>query len=61
MLRPSPEQRTFYGVDGKTVVAVSTGKDSARKGGETEENQLKEVTRKAVCGARSTRRPLAAR
>lgn len=44
----SPEQRTFYGVDGKTVVAVSTGKDSVKKGGEAEDNKLKEVTRKTV-------------
>lgn len=41
-------QRTFYGVDGKTVVAVSTGKESPKKGGEAEENALKELSRKTV-------------
>lgn len=42
-------QRTFYGVDGKTVVAVSSGKTSTtQKGGEAAENALKEVSRKSV-------------
>ncbi|GAA5935804.1 hypothetical protein JCM10213_003694 [Rhodosporidiobolus nylandii] len=41
--------RTFYGVDGdKTVVAVSVGKAKERKGGEAEENALKEQARKTA-------------
>lgn len=38
------DTRTFYGVDGKTVVAVGVGKKSAGK----DENALKEQTRRAV-------------
>lgn len=42
------ETRTFYNVDGKTVVAVGTGKAKERKGGEAEENALKEQTRRTA-------------
>lgn len=38
------DTRTFYGVDGKTVVAVGVGKKSAHQ----DENALKEQTRRAV-------------
>ena len=38
------DTRTFYGLDGKTVVAVGVGKKSANK----DENALKEQTRRAV-------------
>ena len=38
------DTRTFYGVDGKTVVAVGVGKKSANQ----DENALKEQTRRAV-------------
>ncbi|GAA6002546.1 hypothetical protein JCM10207_001174 [Rhodosporidiobolus poonsookiae] len=47
--------RTFYGVDGdKTVVAVSIGKAKDRKGGEAEENALKEQARKTAAIATRT-------
>lgn len=43
------ETRTFYAVDGdKTVVAISVGKSKDRKGGESEENALKEQSRRTV-------------
>ncbi|GAA5943638.1 hypothetical protein JCM1841_004591 [Sporobolomyces salmonicolor] len=46
------ETRVFYGVEGdKTVVAVGTGKAKARKGGEAEENALKEQARKTAAMA----------
>ncbi|GAA5981624.1 hypothetical protein JCM10908_004544 [Rhodotorula pacifica] len=41
------DTRTFYGVDGKTVVAVGVGKKSAGK----DENALKEQTRRAAAVA----------
>ena len=43
------ETRTFYALDGdSTVVAVGVGKPKDRKGGEGEENALKEQTRRTV-------------
>ena len=43
------EVRTFYGVGGDTtVVAVSTGKASVKKGGEAQENAAKELARRNV-------------
>ncbi|KAK4333894.1 Cytosol aminopeptidase family, catalytic domain-domain containing protein [Rhodotorula toruloides] len=47
------DTRTFYNVggQGKTVVAVGVGKAKERKGGEGEENALKEQARKAAAVA----------
>lgn len=42
------DTRVFYNVDGATVVAVGTGKAKERKGGEAEENALKEQARRTV-------------
>ncbi|GAA5919901.1 hypothetical protein JCM6882_004742 [Rhodosporidiobolus microsporus] len=45
------DTRVFYDVDGKTVVAVGTGKAKERKGGEAEENTLKEQARRTAAVA----------
>ncbi|GAA6027387.1 hypothetical protein JCM8097_007818 [Rhodosporidiobolus ruineniae] len=45
------DARTFYGVDGATVVAIGTGKAKERKGGEAEENALKEQARRTAAVA----------
>ncbi|GAA5850143.1 hypothetical protein JCM9279_003541 [Rhodotorula babjevae] len=46
------ETRTFYAVDGdKTVVAVGVGKPKDRKGGEGEENAIKEQARRTAAVA----------
>ncbi|GAA5843580.1 hypothetical protein JCM11251_007122 [Rhodosporidiobolus azoricus] len=45
------DTRVFYNVDGATVVAVGTGKAKERKGGEAEENTLKEQARRTAAVA----------